>query len=333
MYPRLLSSSATLLSPDKSPTESAFNFRADQQLQLELEQAAEQGMVSTRNKDNTPASGSSPPSKQLYPQVLVFEKKRKVKDGAEDSPAQAVTKRRGRPAKSNGDAAPSSGASKPGRPSRKPSTKVANGDGPDALDRNEPDQEPPTHGSRPISLQTPGTTIDETIDDDMEEKATEIAVDKPSHIPNLEDEVLEAHDEVKPDADTATRSRKVRAQKERMRDSEGIEVGNENGAVISIPGKKSEIPFLVAAKATHKRFGSVDMEESGPALSSATEDREGSQEDPSEDDGESEDETPEIVTASAGFDGARTAAMEAAKVAARCVSRLLFSNDKPQRLI
>ena len=333
MYSRLLSSPATLLSPKKSPTESAFNFQADQQLQLELEQAAEQGMVSTRSKDNMPASGSSHPSKQLYPQVLVFEKKRKVKDGAEDSPAQAVTKRRRRAAKSNGVAAPSSGGSKPGRPSRKDSAKVANGDGADPLPRNEPDQEPPTHGGRPLSLKMPGTTIDETIDDDMEEKATEIAVDKPSPIPNLEDEVLEAHDKVKPDAGTATRSSKVKAQKERVRDSEGIEVGNENGAVVSTPGKKLEIPSLVAAKATHKRFGSVDMEVSGPALSSATEDREASQEDPSEDDGESEDETPEIVTASAGFDGARTSAMEAAKVAARYVSRLIFSSGKPQRLI
>ncbi|CAF9911240.1 MAG: hypothetical protein ALECFALPRED_007210 [Alectoria fallacina] len=314
MYSRLLSSPATLLSPKKSPTESAFNFQADQQLQLELEQAAEQGMVSTRSKDNTPASGSSHPSKQLYPQVLVFEKKRKVKDGAEDSLAQAVTKRRRRAAKSNGVAAPSSGGSKLGRPSRKDSAKVAN-------------------GGRPLSLKMPGTIIDKTINNGIEEKATEIAVNTPSHIPNLEDEVLETHDKVKPDAGTATRSSKVKAQKERMRDSEGIEVGNENGAVVSTPGKKPEIPSSVAAKATHKRFGSVDMEVSGPALSSATEDREASQEDPSEDDGESEDETPEIVTASAGFDGARAAAMEAAKVAARYVSRLLFSSGKPQRLI
>lgn len=71
-----------------------------------------------------------------------------------------------------------------------------------------------------------------------------------------------------------------------------------------------------AAKATHKKFGNedVDTQESSP-LEEKVKDL--ASETSSESDHESEDEAPETVTASAGFNNARTAVLEAAKVAAR----------------
>ena len=329
MFSRLLYFLSDSLSPYHNLSESSSSLHVDKQIQTELEQAAERGMVSTRSQDNTPAGATSQPSKILYPQVVVREKKRKVDIEGEESPAQAVTKKRRRSAKSNGDAAPSSKASKPGRPRRSASRKAVHGDVAEAIDHNESDQKPSTQGSLPNPPQTPRMPTEQTVDDGKEGKAIEAATNIPNHTSGLDDEVSEADDPAKPDAGSATRSRKGKTSKKRTRGSERTAGVDEDVADISIREKKPDTAFATAAKATHKRFGSEDIEVLRPLTSSNIEEQEGGQEDLSVHDGESEDEAPETVTASAGFEKARTSALDAARVAARYVfSRLRLCSGR-----
>lgn len=311
MFSTILHSSAAFLFPYYVPSESASKSQVDQQIQTELQQAAEQGMVFTRSQDSTPAGGASQSSELLCPQVLVYDEKRKASNGGHESPAQAVTKRRRRSTKLNREAAPSSSASNPGRPPRSVSTKTAY-----AIDPNVSDQEPSALGSRVNPSQTPGTTTEEAINND-EDKAIEVAINKPSRTRSSDDEASVAHDRVKPHSDSATRSRKGKIQKKRTKDSDGIAAVDRNGADMRISGKKPKTLSATAATATHKRFGSEGIEEPGTVRTNGIEEREGSQEDISEDEGDSGDEAPETVTASAGFDKARASALDAAKVAAR----------------
>ncbi len=319
MFSRILHSSAAFLFPYNTSTESVSSLQVDKQIQIELEQAAEQGMVFTRSQDNTPASAPSQPSKSLYPQVVVPERKWKVNIEGEKSPAQPVKEKRRMSAKSNGDAAPDSSAHKPGRPRGRPSTKAVHGDAAYAIDHNEPDQKSSTQGSHPNPPQTPTITTEQTNDDEKETKATEAAINAHNHTLSVDDEVSEAHEKVKPDAGSVTRSRKGKTSKKRKRESEGTAGVDENGADISISGKKPGVPFATVAKATHKRFGSEDVEVSGPVTLSSIEEPERVKENQFEDDGESEDEAPDTVTAAAGFEKARTSALDAVRVAARYI--------------
>lgn len=325
MFSRIIHSSAAFFSPYNTPSESASDLQVDQQIQKELEQAAERGMVSTRSQDNTPIGDASYPSKQLYPQVVVLEKKRKADDEAKQSPAQAVTKRRRRSAKSNGNAAPSSSASKPGRPRRVASAKFTNGDAAHVIDHHDSDQEPPTQGNRP-SPQTPKTTTEQTMDG-REDEVIAVAVNNHSHTPNLDDEVSEAKDLLKSSSGSAGRSRKGKIPKKEEKDEDENAGVNGNEADMSARGKKPETSF--GTKATHKRFGSEDVEVLGTVLSNGMEAKEGTHKDQLEDEGDSGDEAPETVTASAGFDRARTTALDAAKVATRyIISRLYLCSGR-----
>ena len=318
MSSRIPHSSAAFLFPYNALSKSALSLQVDQQIQRELQKAAEQGMVSTRRQDSTPASGASHPSETLYPQVVVLERKRKPDNAVRESPAQAVTKKKRRSAKSNRDATPSSSVSKPGRSRGRASANTSNVVATQLRDHNESVQEPSTRGSRPSSPQTPQITTKQTIGD-TEEQAIEVAFDKPDDTLDSDDQALEANNLVKPSASSATRSRNGKIQKKKRQDSDKIAGVDGNEADVSPHGKKSEAFVGTAAQATHKRFGSEDIEALEAVPSNSIEDREMSQEDISKDEGESEDEddAPETVTASAGFDKARTFALDAAKVAAR----------------
>ena len=330
MFSRFLHSSAAFIFPHKSPSESSFCLQVERQIQTELEQAAEQGMVSTRSQDNTPVAGTSQPSKLLHPQVVVLEKKRKVDNGGDDSPAQTVTKRRRRSAKSNGDAAPSSGTGKPSRPRKRVFEGTTIGDAVHAVDHSRSDQEPSTQGSRPHSPRTPENATEQTIDYDENDKVAEVAINKPIHTPISGDEASEAHKPLRSNSDSATRSRKDKILR-KSKDSDGTGVVNRNGADTSTLERKPETSSVTAAKATHKRFGSEDIEVPAIVPSDDIEQRKESEEDLLEDEDKSEDEAPETVTASAGFDNARTSALDAAKVATRYIllrTRLCISMGK-----
>lgn len=323
MFSTIQRSSAAFLFPYNAFVESASSLQVDQQLQTELEQAVEQGMVSTRSQDSTPAGGASQPSKPPYPHVVVREIRREADNEGDYSPAQAATKRRRRSAESDGDAAPPSGAGKPGRPRRRAPAESRDVDAIRATDRIESDQKSPTQGSRPNPPQTPKTTTKQAIDDGKEDNAIQVAIKKPIDTLNLCSEVLDGHDQVKLDAEGVRRSRKSKIPKKRTKDSEGVAGVDGDGGGIRSLRKNPESSFATNAKATHKRFGSEDIEVLGTVPSTGVQEQRGSQEDISEDGSESEDEAPETVTASAGFDKARTSALDAAKVVARYIlSRL-----------
>ncbi len=318
MFARILHSLAAFVFSHTTPSHLTSIFQADQQLQTELEQAAEQSMVSTRSKDNTPAHSAPQTSKPLYPLVLVHDQKRKIGNEGETSPAQAVTKRRRKSANSNGDGAPSSSAGKPGKPRGRPSTKTGIGDAARTTDYNEPGPESSTQGS-PTSPQTSEITTKRPLDDNKEEKVVEVAVNKPNDINDPGSEVLDSHDQVKLNGESTTISRRSRKPKKKSEDLEEFIQMHKNGADTSPSGKKPETSFDSTAKATHKRFGSEDTDVPGAVHSGGIEERKWVPEGLSEDEGESGDEAPEIVTASAGFVKAHTLAQESAKVAARYV--------------
>lgn len=316
MFSRLLHNSVAFLFPFNAHSEPVSNSQANQQIQTELEQAAEQGMVSTRSQDNPSAGGVSQPSQVLYPQVVVLERKRKIENGGEESSAQAVTKRRHMSAKSNGDVAIASSIHKPGRLHGRVSTQDAHGDASLAMDQNESDQEPSAQGSHPDSLQKPIITTEQIIEN-RGKSVVEVAVSKPSDARFLNNEVSEADDQVNTSFGRAVRSKKGKISKERTKDSDEIAGVDDKYADVSSPEKKPETLSATAAKSTHKRFGSEDIEVLGTAPLINIEEGEGSQEDVSDEEGESGNEAPETVTASVSFDKARTSALNAAKFVAR----------------
>ena len=302
MLSKFLRSSTAFLYPRNIPSDSVLTLLVNEQIQAELEQAAEQGMVSLRSQDDTPTSGASQPSRPLYPQVIVRERKRKTGNEAGETPTQTVTKRRRRSAKSNGDATPSSAIGKRGRPSA--SAKSANSNATDTVIHNE---EPSMQSRRSTSPRAPETTTDRTFDVGPEDKAVQ----------ESGDEALDASKQVKLGDEDATESRRGRKPKKRVKRPEEVVHMDENTAGGSSFGDQQEVPSGTITKANHKRFGSEDIEIPETLGSSGLGERNENQNSFSEEDGESGDEAPEIVAASAGFDKARTSALEAAKVAAR----------------
>ena len=298
--------------PDSDTTASII-LQLDRQIQSELEQAAERGMVSTRSQDNTPAARLSQPSTLLNPQVVVQEKKRKVDDDDGGDPlATAVTKRRRGSADSNGDAAPSFVAGEPGRPRQSISTTEAGGDAADVGHHNGSDQESSTQGSHPTSSHTSRITTESTLDNEKNDSLTEVATNN-----EPKSDVLDAQDQVKLDTGGTTESRRGRTPKKGRKDSERVAHVDENDMDSGINGNDAETAFPKAAKATHKRFGSEDVEVPKTVPSIGIEERREGREDLLEDGDESEDEAPETVTVSAGFDESRKTVLGAAKLAAR----------------
>ena len=92
-------------------------------------------------------------------------------------------------------------------------------------------------------------------------------------------------------------------------------LGERSGDRVSKLGVAEGRPQKVV-KVTHKRFSIEDVDTPEPSpLEEKVKDV--TNETWSEADSDSEDEAPDTVTASAGFNNARTAVLEAAKVAAR----------------
>lgn len=92
-------------------------------------------------------------------------------------------------------------------------------------------------------------------------------------------------------------------------------LGESLGDRVSKPGD-AEVHFQKVVNVRQKKLDIEDVDTPGPSpLEEKVKDV--SRETPSEADSDSEDEAPETVTASAGFNNARTAVLEAAKVAAR----------------
>ena len=314
MFLKFLPSSAASLNPYFDSSESASSFLVDHQLQTELERVAEQAMVSSRSQVKMPASDAFQPSKSLYSQTSVREKRKKVdNDGAENS-APTVAKRRRGLTKSNGDTALSC---KPDRPGAQSIITSVTNDVARATDINESDHELFTESSRPRHSQTPEMATEQAVGDGNQDKAIERAMNKLNHSLSSEDEMADAQGRGKPYVDNALESRKSKIAKGRIKGSDAIAVVDRNGSHRSIRGKASNLSSATATRATHQRFGSEDIEIPVTVPSIGVRTQEEIEENLSEDKGESEDEVPETVTASAAFEEARTLVLGAANVAAR----------------
>ena len=285
-------------------TDPGSSLLLDHQIQTELEQAARRDMVSTRSQDNTPASGAS--------KIVGLEKKRKTGGEGEDTPAQPTPKRRRDSVKFNADAAGSSSTRKRDRPRKGGPAKTVNGGAGHETNFQSSDRE--TH-SYTDSSPLREIVTDQDIED-KENKAAEVAVDKPGHQQDIISEVFDVDDQVKPGTENPTRSTKARSKRKIREDSEDTANVDRNVNVNTIR-KKPGTSFTTVAETTHKRFGSEEIGIPETIPSTGIEERKGSWEDLSEDKDGSEDDAPETVTASAGFDKARTSALEVAKAAAR----------------
>ena len=308
MFSNFLHSLAAFLFSYNVSSDSEFSLQIHQQIQIDLEQAAARGMVSTRSQDSTLIGGAS--------RNVVQGTKRKTGKEGENFPSQPATKRRRGSAKLDGDATLSSSAGKRGRPRSKGSPKIANDDVNHVPDHNESIREPPLQGSPTTPASLTGINSDQAFED-VEDKGIEVAMKKPNNTKDTGSEILDAHDRAELGAERSTRPIKGRARMEGMKDSEQIANVHNHSANVDTKTKKPGTSFTTAAKPTHKRFGSEEIEAPGPISTIGIEERKDGREDLSEDGSVSGDEAPEMVTASAGFDRARTSALGAARVAAR----------------
>lgn len=323
MFSDFLYSLAVFLFSYNVFSNSEVSLQIHQQIQIELEQAAARGMVSTRSQDNTPIVGAS--------QNVQRGTKRKTDRGGENSPVQPATKRRRGSAKLNGDAEVSSSARKRGKPHRSGSAKIANDNVTHVKGHDESIQKPSLQGSPTTPAPLPEINSDRTLEDAEDTAIVVGAMKKPNNTKHLGGEVLDAHDRVKPDAEGTTRSIKGRTRKERMKDSGGIANVHKNSANVDTKSEEPTMSLTTAARPTHKRFGSEEIEIPGTISTIGIEEREEGREGLSEDEGVSGDEAPEMVTASAGFDEARISALGAAKVAARYYFRdSKISHHRPE---
>ena len=327
MFSRILRSSVALLFPNNAPLDPASSSQVDQQLQTELEQAAEQGMVSTRSQDTTPAAAVSHPSKTLYPLVVVQEIKRKAVAEGEESLAQAVTKRRRRLAESTGHAASPSSASRPEQPPRRASAQAIYGDTNGTGDSSGSEHQRLVRSDPQNFSDLLQVAVDQAIDGKKRDKPIHDPINRPMEI-FANSASLDENEQVKMDVDNPKRSSTGKTLKKRSKDAEGV-AADEGKVDTGIPEKNPTTSTSEHAKATHKRFGSEDLEVPVMVPLNGDGEQKGSLENISQDEGESDDEAPETVTASAGFEKARTLALDAAKVAARyIISRLHLWTNK-----
>ena len=308
---------ATFLFPLNVLRESLSVLQVDQQLQTELDQAAEKGMVSTRSHDNTPASATSKASKALYPQVLVHEKKRKIGNEIGESPAQAVSKRRRKSMTANSDETPPSAIRKRGKPRKNAAAKTTSGDTPTTINHREVYQEPSPHNSRPTSPQINGMATNGFHDVSGEDKAIKEVTD--DHTKEPRSEALDVQDQETLDTEGATRAGRGGILKKKTKSPKRDADAGENGANGNSVRDQPKTPIVTTTKAIHRRFGSEDVDVLEIASAIGIEERKGSREDLSEDESKSEDDSPEMLTASAGLDQARTLAKGQLKVATRYV--------------
>ena len=322
MFSRILRSSVALLFPNNNPLDSASSSQVHQQLQTELEQATEQGMVSTRNREPTPAAGVYHPSKTFYSHDVVREMKRKAEDEGEEPPAQAVTKRRRRSAEPNGHTASPSSASKPEQPPRRASAQALYGDTNSTEDKNGPEYQPLVRSNSQNFSDVLEVPVDQAIDGKKRDETIQDPIIR-SMKTSLNSALLDENDQSKMDVENPKRLRNGKTLKKRSKDAEGVAGVDEKKVDTSTLGEKPTRSIPKNAKATHKRFGSEDLEVPVIVPPNGDGERKGSLENISKDEGESDDEAPDTVTASAGFEKARTLAQDAAKVAARyTISRL-----------
>lgn len=314
MFSRLLHNTRSILSQSKLTTNLPLKSTPDQQLQTELIQALEGGMVATRSQDHTLDDVDVQDLVDQTP-LSTRSKKRKVDGGEDVTLDQAASKKRKRTSSKDGVAA----TTNPSTPAEDTSVKrsirkrIDDGD-------NEPFQ-----GGIGVSKTKKLTGSASIASKDPYKNRLYGDVDEGSRLSvadGLQEERMPELGAQRDDKDVIPYSTTLQPTK-RRKPPKTQEV--TQGFLGKMGVSKDKFSKIVngkappAVKATKKRFGSEDIEipitvSQGAKVEHVVDEVQ------SEARGDSEDEAPETVTASAGLEKARAKALEAAETVARYAS-------------
>lgn len=315
MFSRLLHNTRSILSQSKLTTNLPLKSTPDQQLQTELIQALEGGMVATRSQDHTLDDVDVQDLVDQTP-LSTRSKKRKVDGGEDVTLDQAASKKRKRTSSKDGVAA----TTNPSTPAEDTSVKrsirkrIDDGD-------NEPFQ-----GGIGVSKTKKLTGSASIASKDPYKNRLYGDVDEGSRLSvadGLQEERMPELGAQRDDKDVIPYSTTLQPTKRRRKPPKTQEV--TQGFLGKMGVSEDTFSKIVngkappAVKATKKRFGSEDIEipitvSQGAKVEHVVDEVQ------SEARGDSEDEAPETVTASAGLEKARAKALEAAETVARYAS-------------
>lgn len=315
MFSRLLQIPRSLFPRiDLSVDEVALSQASDKQLQSELDQAAEQGMVATRSQDHTLDDVEVQDIIENGPPSDDRSNKRKSVGGYGLTPEQVGDKKRPRTFKSTEDEASTPTSTEPSN------TITAEGsNGSSKRKHRQITQEEDMTMQDVVAASTPPPNASppstkRRLKAHAGQEVMKSVVINPLEGTRPAKVVPEEVGEVAQDLMTSQPVQRRKKSKEE-RDTPSYETSElDMGGLDTVaePAKTKPSPAK-AAKATHKRFGSEEVENLEPVLEA-----EGTaQAINAELSEESDDEAPEAVTVSAEKDKARTAALEAEKAAAQ----------------
>jgi hypothetical protein len=309
MFSRLFHNTRSIFSPSSHPLDGPLIANPDQQLQTELAQAVEEGMVATRSQDHTLDDLDVQDVVDQTPLSLRL-KKRKVAGGEDGTPDQGTARKRRQTETNseNGGVVATDASIHTDEISMRQSGEDGDVDGDnEPLRRDSP-------GSRATSEKL--HTIQRK--DDVDEEASINVTDRLQVKETPRSLAQEDDKDVIPSSASSQTTRRRRKSSEQDA-TDGV-LGNGTTPKDEL-SKSTEGNTPPAVKATKKRFGSEDIEM--PITAPKTPEVEDVVDQLSSDaSGESEDEAPETVTASAGLEKARAKAFEAAETVVRYASLL-----------
>ena len=319
MFSRLLHSTRSIFSHSKPATNLPLKLTPDQQLQTELIQALTGGMVATRSQDHTLDDVDVQDLVDQTP-LSTRSSKRKVDGGEDVTSDQAASKKRKRTSSKSKDGV--AATTNPSTPTEETLVKQSN-----RKEIDDGDNEPSEGGIRvsktrkltgSMSIASKDPYTNRLYSDGDEGSRLSVA-------DGLQEERIPELGAQRDDKDMIPYSTTLQTTKRRRKPLKTQEV--TQGFLGKVRVSEDKFSKIVngkappAAKAIKKRFGSEDIEipitvSQGAKVEHVLDEVQ------SEASGDSEDEAPETVTASAGLEKARAKALEAAETVARYASLL-----------
>ena len=272
-------------------------------------------MVSTRSQDSN-LQGIDEQAPKEHMTSSTRSRKRKTKDESDATPSQATSKKRRVSARSK------AATSTPGPAGIGRDATIEHANEPTSVSPKQKAQAPnsPTdelQGNNPASTKTPSSATSEpNIEDGLGVIGT-LSQEQNEGGSFAEDGSSEGNNETSHIVipRTTRKSKTPRKARNNVLKENLALVGKSKNNVLD---ESTTVPLPVkAAKVTHKRFGSEDIEIPELHIQEAKTGMDLLRDSLPDANDESEDEPPETVTASAGFEKARMATLEAAKVVAR----------------
>lgn len=316
MFPQFPHYPRRLFSRPDPLRDTPLSPQPDQQLQAELEQAAEVGMVATRSQDHTLDGIEVQDIIENGPPSIGTVTKRKNGYGEDSTPTKSADNKRRRISKSKVNEASKPIAAEPSEMNSKKQNRKASkrrtrestpGEGTTLRDLTTASIPPPTASLAPKKRRSEilaGQEVMTSVVIKLKESTTS---ENPAH---------EGSEKVarNPMASQTTKRRKKPREDGEAKNrlpKKTMEVNKIRKAAVPDP-TKTKSPAAKATKATHKRFGSEEIEvpEPQPQVKEGNGEEDRSLE-------ESEDEAPETTTVSAEKEKAGMAAVETENAAAR----------------